>query len=107
MVEIKGTAITMVRGDTAKISVTIDDYTIQPEDRIRFAVKKKYTDTDVLIEKVIDNTTGILQIDPEDTKPLGMGESKGKYVYDIEITQADGTVDTFIRGSLLLLEEVE
>lgn len=99
----------MVRGDTAKITVTIDDYEIKPGDSIRFAVKKRYTDSDedVLIEKFVDNTTGILQIDPEDTKPLSMGESKGKYVYDIELTKEDGTVDTFIRGTLVLLEEVK
>jgi uncharacterized membrane protein YkoI len=34
----------------------------------------------------------ILTIEPEDTQDLDFGT----YVYDIQITLADGTVDTFI-----------
>ena len=109
MVTITGTTITMVRGDTAKITVSADNYEFQPTDAVRFAVKKRYTDPDeeVLIEKPVDVISGILLIEPEDTKGLAMGESKGKYVYDIELTKEDGTVDTFIRGILVLLEEVK
>lgn len=111
MVSISDTKITMVRGDTALITISITDsdgeaYEVQDGDVIRFAVKKRYSDDDTVILKTIDNDTLLLQIDPEDTEDLDMG-SRGKYVYDIEITQADGTVDTFIRGTLYLLEEVE
>lgn len=112
MVTIDGTTITMVRGDTAKIAIEItnangDPYEIQNGDSIRFAAKKKYTDNAVLIQKDVDVEDLILILNPEDTKPLEMGASKGKYVYDIQITQADGTVDTFIRGTLILIEEVD
>lgn len=112
MVEINGTTITMVRGDTAKISISIKDaegnaYTPAEGDSIRFAAKHKYTDSTPVILKQIDTGTMVLTIDPEDTESLGMGSAQGRYVYDIEITQADGTVDTFIRGQLTLLEEVD
>ena len=111
MVEIKDTTITMVRGDTARISVSIKDaegdpYIPAEGDSIRFAAKKKYTDTTVALYKDIDIGAMLLTIEPEDTKDLQMGSIKGRYVYDIELTQADGTVDTFIRGDLVLLEEV-
>jgi hypothetical protein len=112
MLNIENNTITMVRGDTAKITLSIflkdgTEYEVKSGDIIRFAAKKRYTDVNPVIEKIVDNETLLLQLDPEDTKPLGMGENKGKYVYDIQITQEDGSVDTFIRGTLLLLEEVE
>lgn len=111
MVVINGTTITMVRGDTARISVGIQDAEGEPYvpaegDRIRFAAKKKYTDAEPVINKEVDTTAMLLVLDPEDTKDLQMGSMKGRYVYDIELTQADGTVDTFIRGDLVLLEEI-
>lgn len=46
----------------------------------------------------------LLVLEPEDTKTLPFG----KYVYDIQITYADGKVDTFItKGRLRLTEEVD
>lgn len=115
MVVINGTTISMIRGDTAKIHVEITnpdgtEYVVQEHDVIRFAVKKKFTDDEVLIHRLVDNETGLLVIEPEDTEDLEMGNgcgTKGQYVYDIQITQVDGTVDTFIRGVLKLLEEAE
>ena len=79
------------------------------KDSIRFAVKHKsmlgdksdYTDIDPLINIQIPTDTLILTIEPEDTKDLGFG----KYVYDVEITFSDGTVDTFITASPFILSE--
>ena len=112
MVTVKDNEITMIRGDTAKIQISItnadgEPYEPQEGDSIRFAAKRKYTDTNCAVEKAIPTDTLLLQLDPEDTKGLMQGETKGRYFYDIELTQADGTVDTFIRGVLILLEEVE
>ena len=113
MVKIDGTTITMVRGDTAIIYITIrtpkgTTYKIQQGDEVRFAAKKTYADKDPVILKNIDTETLTLQLDPEDTKSLNMGSTNGKYVYDIQLTQAtSGAVDTFIRGQLILLEQVE
>lgn len=82
-----------------------DAYTPAEGDVIRFAVKQKYKDADedVLINKQIPTDTLLLEIEPSDTKPLTMGKD---YVYDIEYTDAAGHVDTFLKGTLHIDEEV-
>lgn len=115
MVEIKKNKITMTRGDTLrlKIGMTVDgdEYTPQEGDVIRFAAKQDklnnnrtdYYDGEPLIFVTIPNDTLVLELQPEDTKELWFGT----YAYDIQITFADGTVDTFIIGKLVLTEEVD
>ena len=107
MFSIKHNRITLTRGDTliAAISMTKDgeSYTPVDGDVVRFAMKEKYSDAEVLITKTIPNDTLVLRLEPADTKPLAFGS----YVYDIQITFADGTVDTFITGTLTLTEEVD
>lgn len=115
MVTINGTKITMTRGDTlrVKVNMMMDDreYTPGEYDEIRFAAKRNkynsdktdYYDDEPLIMVTIPNDTLILQLDPEDTKDLWFGT----FVYDIQLTMEDGTVDTFISGKLVLTEEVE
>ena len=107
---VKKTTITLTRGDTFKAIVSIMDkdgnpYDIQPGDSVRFAMKKHYDDPDseVLIKKVIPTDTLLLVLEPEDTKRLDFGS----YVYDIQLTNVEGEVDTFItKATLLLTEEV-
>lgn len=108
MIKIDGTTISMTRGDTLRVIVSMeqDDYTeylpVEGE-TLLFAMKRKYSDAEPLITKNIPYDTRMLQLDPEDTKPLNYGS----YVYDISITRLDGTVDTFIdRSKLVLTEEV-
>lgn len=109
-VKINGTSITMTRGDTLKTTITIYDsegniYTPVEEDKIRFALKRSYKDETPLILKEIPFDTLELKLDPEDTKSLKQPSS---YVYDIQITMSDGTVDTFIdKAELKLTEEVD
>ena len=100
MYEINGTTITLTRGDSFYCQITMKNedgtaYTPQQGDAVRFALKKKYQDTEPLIEKAIPTDTLILYLEPEDTKSLAFGE----YVYDIELTKANGDVDTFIYES--------
>ena len=57
----------------------------------------------VLINKVIPNDTLELHLEPEDTKKYNFGD----YVYDIQITFANGDVYTFIKGVIRLEEEVQ
>lgn len=71
----------------------IDDYKPEAGDKIRFALKKSYSDPEPLILVDIPNDTQLLKLEPEDTKSLKVG----KYVYDCEITFSDGFVDTFIK----------
>ena len=106
--KLKGTTIIMTRGDTLKVTINLlkDDgtpYVPQTGDIIRFAAKENYSDDSTVINKVIPNDTMLLQLDPSDTKRLAFGD----YVYDVQITFANGDVDTFIeKAKLRLTEEV-
>ena len=116
MYSIKGTTITLTRGDTFITNITLkrdgSTYTPVNGDRIRFAMKSPemnarktaWTDDTVLVEKAIPYNTMQLKLDPEDTKELDFGQ----YRYDIEITFANGDVDTFIENAVFILNpEVE
>lgn len=106
---VKGTTITLTRGDTFIATITIkrkasgEIYIPQEGDTVRFALKRNlmnssksnYIDKQPLIYKEIPIDTMILKIDPEDTKELLFGT----YVYDIQITFSDGSVDTFITNA--------
>lgn len=104
MHSIYGKTITLTRGDTLRTIVGIKGYTPCEDDEIRFAMAADYDCTNVLVEKCIPWDTMELVLNPEDTKSFPYG----KYVYDIQITLSDGTVDTFIsKGIIKLTEEVE
>lgn len=109
MQTIVGEIIVLTKGDTFKATVSMiqsngELYTPAEGDVVRFHMKKNYSDPDLLIEKIIPNDTLLLKLDPVDTSSLNVGN----YVYDIQITYANGDVDTFIdQGTLTLTEEVE
>lgn len=105
-----GYDITLTRGDSLPLQLTNlqkndEPYNPDPEDVIRFAMKRKYKDPDedVILVKDISPDTLILSIEPEDTKELPMGKS---YVYDIQITDKYGFVATFIEGIFTIGNEV-
>lgn len=112
MVDVKGTTITITRGDSAVIDVQIigidgQIYTPVIGDTVRFAVKKNYADSEPLLNINIPIASMQLVLRPEDTKNLESGPIRGKYKYDIELTRVDGSVDTFIpRADFIVLEEV-
>lgn len=97
--------ITLTRGDTlyAQVTPLLEDgttYEPQEGDTVRFALKHpkmnksetEYIDEEPVLVKSIPIDTMILKIEPGDTKELGFGD----YVYDVELTYANGDVDTFI-----------
>lgn len=113
---VNGTTINLTRGDTLRVKVDIvkdgEPYTPVDGDVIRFALKRSalnsdktdYQDKEPKILKTIPNDSMILELEPSDTKELGFGT----YDYDIQITFADGTVDTFIKeAKFKLTKEVE
>ena len=109
MVSIVNNTITLVRGDTVEIPVTIrtregDVYEPSEGDVIRFALKESYDSDSVLIKKVLKNDGLILRLESCETK--GLPARKKPYVYDVELAAVNGYVDTFIRGQLIVLEEV-
>lgn len=111
--KISGTTITLTRGDTLRVLVTMhyggEEYIPQEGDALQFALKRRiyntkkteFLDEEPLILKTIPIDTQVLTLDPEDTKPLGFGQ----YAYDIQITFADGTVDTFIPNATFYIKE--
>lgn len=106
MKTVTGNRINLTRGDTCRVQLTLytsegELYTPTEGDVIRFAAKKAYEDPVPLIYIVIPNDTLILEIKPTHTKNLAFGA----YVYDIQLTCADGTVDTFITKGILKIEE--
>lgn len=109
MFSIKDNDITLVRGDTLLLQIKImkqgNPYIPKEGESIRFAMKNRYTDPDekVVLVKQIPINTLVLELEPEDTKSLPM---KSRYVYDIQFTDNEGRVDTFIKGTLTLDEEV-
>lgn len=105
MQEIYGNNIVLTRGDTFIAKVTMrntdgSEYIPQEGDVVRFALKhaelmpdgSDFADSNPLVNITIPNDTQILEIQPVNTKTLAFGD----YKYDIEITYADGVVDTFI-----------
>lgn len=103
MYTIKKNAISLVRGDTLVADLNIDNYIPQEGDSFRFAMKRTYNDLEPELIIDIPADTLVLRIESEDTKPLQFGQ----HVYDIQLTRMDGTVDTFIKGTIKLLEEVD
>lgn len=104
-----GTNIFMTRGDTLRIKINITNGNGEPYipvdgDTMRFAAKKEYTDESPCITKDIPCDTCVLHLEPSDTKGL---EQPCTYLYEIEMTLNDGTVDTFIKGKLNITEEVD
>lgn len=101
--KIEGKKIYLTRGDSFKTTVLLkrrngDEFVPQDGDVIVFALKsarmttgnQEFMDKSPLVLKTIPNDTMLLEIDPQDTKSLKFGD----YKYDIEVTFANGDVDT-------------
>lgn len=108
MLKLANNTIYITKGDTLDLQVQIkdqsgDEYTPSENDSIRFALKRKYSDPEPLILKIIPISTMRLRIESDETKQLEVRATP--YVYDIEITFEDGTVDTFIDCEKLYVTE--
>ena len=111
MTSVTDTKITMTRGDTLRVEISIqrdeEPYVPEAGDVVKFYLKHNvmnskrtaYKDEQPLVTKDIPIETMALTLDPSDTKTLDFGQ----YVYDLEITFANGTVDTFINNAILEL----
>ena len=103
MLKIVNNKIYLVRGDSGAITVTVLNAdgsvrSIQDDDEILLTVRSTPT-SEVLFQK----TGPEIIITPEDTAELAFGT----YCYDVQITLADGTVDTIIpKNDFIVLEEV-
>jgi len=88
--------ITLTRGDSASISVALKnpdgtDYTLQSGDSLLFTVKHNCITENIVIQKDISED-GIINLIPTDTNTL----LYGVYFYDVQLTRANGSVNTVI-----------
>ena len=105
----KDNTIHLTRGDTARFSIgqivntiTNTNYTPTAEDTVTMTIKKTVLQADPFVQIIVPGGE-VLHIKPEDTKAMAFG----KYVYDIQITMADGDVYTIIPPATFeLLKEV-
>lgn len=98
--------ITLTRGDTAYISVNIQNdvssepYTVKEDDTLRLTVKKQVTDKNIAFQKVVKGVSTFI-INPEDTKDLAFD----KYKYDVELTTATGEVFTVVPPTAFVIDK--
>lgn len=106
-----GTTLTMPQGDseTLKISCADSDGVAIPfvtGDTIYFSVKTKLSDTAYAFQKIVTTFTdgsAIIYINPSDTESLSYNKD---YLYDIQLTRADGTITTLVTTSKIRFEGV-
>ena len=98
--KIQGTNISMTRGDSETIKVTVKDtlgnaIPLVTGDTICFTVREGMLSKTKIIEKIItefDDGEALITISPQDTNNLRFIS----YVYDIQLTKEDGSVKTII-----------
>lgn len=110
MIKVDGYQITVPAGDTLPIEVGIRakvesryvDYELSEGDQLLFTLKDDPTDDVPILTKSIPTDTRLLKLSSQETKSL---EARKKpYSYDIKLITADGTVDTFIKGKIFIVE---
>lgn len=105
MLKIEENNIYLTRGDTAILRVIITDatgepYTMLPEDRLIFTVRKLADIGSPLIDKTVAGN--VITISTDDTKDLTFG----KYKFDIYLYNSNTQkLDTFIAEKIFELGE--
>lgn len=92
--------IYLTRGDTAVINFNLSNYELQDGDTVLLTVKQSVDTADIAFQKVLDKETNQFVIEHNDTKNLPYG----KYVYDIQLTTAQGQVYTIIKPHRFKIE---
>lgn len=105
-----GNVIKITRGDTLTLTVDIakdgEPYEPVEGDAVRFALSKGYVGQkgyQLILTRNIPLDTLTFTLDAETTQNL----SEQKYNYDVQMTHSDGSVDTFISSTMVMLAEVE
>lgn len=98
---VNGTSLSMVRGDSEDISVTIKGYDIQADDFLEMTIRQKIDSPVILYKKVTEfsDNRAIISFSPEETQDLRVGD----YVYDMQLTYG-GSVKTIIKPAKFTLE---
>ena len=101
--KIQGTNISMIRGDSQSIIVSVidtDDNKVPliTGDIIYLTVKDSVNTEEKVLQKVVtqfEDGNATIEITPDDTKDIPFKT----YVYDIQLNRVDGTVNTIIPPS--------
>ena len=100
--QINGTDIQMIRGDTESIQIRMtqngEQVPFEAGDTLYFTVKRSVYEDEKLLQKVVTEFPGgeaLIEIAPEDTKKLDYAT----YSYDVQLTAKDGTITTIIPPS--------
>ena len=111
MLDIKDNKIKLTRGDTLPLEITIiDKITGEPYepvegDSCRFALSVGYVEDDdyeLILEKPVPLDELAITLTSAETKiPYST------YNYDVQITHADGTIETFISSKITITGECE
>lgn len=92
-----GNRMRVVQGDTAIFNITLSNYNFVDGDIAYFTLKKNIEDEDIKLQKMVDkfeDNSARFVLSKEDTNI-----ENGEYVYDIQLSLADGRVDTIILPS--------
>ncbi|KMO86060.1 hypothetical protein AB840_09960 [Megasphaera cerevisiae DSM 20462] len=106
MFKVINNKVYLTRGDSAPLPLDVADkdgnpYTPQSDDVVVLTVKKTTADTAYLTQKHL--VDGVFSFIPTDTESWDYGD----YVYDVQLTMANGYTDTIIQPSLFrIMEEV-
>lgn len=102
MLKIRNMDIYYIRGDDDSFSVqpTKSDGTAITGYSGTFSVKKSYDDADYVLQIAMDG--GAVDLKHDATKGIAYGD----YVWDIQLTLADGTHQTIGPGKLHILPDV-
>ncbi len=99
-------AITLTRGDTARLSVNITNnkgeaYQVREKDTCILSVKKKLSDAEPCISKTVIGKSDFY-IKPEDTEHLPFG----MYIYSVRVVTVEGDKYTVIDNKSFKIGEV-
>ena len=88
--------IKLIKGDTMRMYLAVDNYQLSEGDKLYFTVKEDFGYTENAIQIVITEfSSGVAFI--EITAEMSNSLPVGLYFYDVQIELKDGTVDT-IKG---------
>lgn len=100
---ITGTNISMTRGDSESITVTCSE-PFAAGDTVYMTVRED-AESDIQFQKIVtefgEKGEAVIPIEHADTEGMDFGD----YVYDIQLTRADGRVRTLIKPSRFTLTE--
>lgn len=100
---VSGTNLSMVRGDTESITVRCAQAPFQRGDTVYFTVRED-AESEIALQLTVTefpDEEAVIAISHDSTEGMDFGD----YVYDIQVTRADGTVTTLVEKSKFTLRE--